>query len=156
MPFLIDGHNLIPKIPGLALGDINVEISLIQILQEYCRKRSAKIDVFFDQAPPGQAGTHKHGKVTAHYIRQTSSADAAIISRLRKAGRSARNMTVVTSDREVASASKDMGAKVISSQDFVRIHLLTKPDYEASHEKEPDPDVDKDEVNYWLKYFNGD
>jgi predicted RNA-binding protein with PIN domain len=154
MPYLIDGHNLIPKIPGLALGDIDVEISLIKILQEYCRKRRITIDVFFDKAPPVQAGTRKHGQVTAHYIRQTSSADAAIISRLQKAGRSARNMTVVTSDREVASASKDMGAKVIPSQDFVRNHLLHKPGNETNHEKDTDPNIDNNEVDYWLTQFD--
>ena len=36
MPYLIDGHNLIPKL-GLRLESLDDEMELIAILQEFCR-----------------------------------------------------------------------------------------------------------------------
>ncbi|MBP1702274.1 MAG: hypothetical protein H6Q38_1381, partial [Chloroflexi bacterium] len=37
MPYIVDGHNLIPKIPGLSLRAIDDEMQLIELLQEFCR-----------------------------------------------------------------------------------------------------------------------
>jgi len=155
MPYIIDGHNLIPKIPGLNLGDIDVEINLIKKLGDFCRQRGRTVEVFFDNAPAGRGGTQKHGRVTARYVRRGSSADAAIRTRLGKAGRSARNMIVVTSDREVAAASREAGASVISSQDFVGKHLLGKPELGDEMEKDADLSLDPDAVDEWLELFEG-
>ena len=155
MPYIIDGHNLIPKIPGLNLGDIDVEINLIKRLADFCRQRGRKVEVFFDKAPAGRAGSQKHGRVTAHYIRQGSSADSAIRSHLRKAGRSVRNLVVVTSDREVAAASREAGAGVISSQDFVGQHLLGKTELDDEMEKDADLSLDPDAVDEWMDLFKG-
>ena len=55
MPYLIDGHNLIPRIPGLSLKDLDDETALIQILQRFAARQGSRVDVFFDRAPPGQA-----------------------------------------------------------------------------------------------------
>jgi hypothetical protein len=43
MPYLIDGHNLIPKIPGMNLGDVDDETQLIEMLQEFCRRRRKQV-----------------------------------------------------------------------------------------------------------------
>ena len=156
MPYIIDGHNLIPKIPGLNLGEMDVELSLIKMLQDYCRKHEVRIEVFFDKASQGHAGTRKHGRVIANFIRQGSSADTAIRTRLRNAGRSSRNIIVVTSDREVAAASREMGAKVISSEVFLNKHLQDKALLDDDFDKEIDPSIDPEEVNQWLDLFNKD
>ena len=37
MPYLIDGHNLIPKVAGLSLKAVDDEMQLIELLQEFCR-----------------------------------------------------------------------------------------------------------------------
>ena len=77
MPYIIDGHNLIPKL-GLRLDSIDDELDLLARLQEFCRLRRTQVEVYFDGAPPGQASTRKAGVVTAHFVRQGSSADASI------------------------------------------------------------------------------
>jgi len=43
---IIDGHNLVPKIPGLHLKDEDDEVRLIELLQEYCRlaRRQAELN----------------------------------------------------------------------------------------------------------------
>ena len=44
MPYLIDGHNLIPKL-GLRLDSMDDEMELIAILQEFCRVERRQVDV---------------------------------------------------------------------------------------------------------------
>src|SRR5215470_4210350 len=105
MPYLIDGHNLIPRL-GLRLDSVDDEMELISVLQEFCRLERRQVEVFFDGAPTSQAGTRKQGAVTAYFIRQGTTADDAIRDRLKKLGRSARNWTVVSSDRQVQANAR--------------------------------------------------
>lgn len=44
MPYLIDGHNLIPKI-GLRLSEPDDELELIRLLQDFARLRRQPIEV---------------------------------------------------------------------------------------------------------------
>src|SRR4026207_107874 len=99
MPYLIDGHNLIPKL-GLRLDSMDDEMELIPFLQEFCRRERKQVDVYFDGAPPAQAGTRKLGAVTAHFVRLGTTADDAIRTRLKTLGKSAKNWVVVSSDRQ--------------------------------------------------------
>jgi predicted RNA-binding protein with PIN domain len=156
MSYLIDGHNLIPKIPGLSLQDIDDEIQLITVLQDFCRQRGRRVDVYFDNAPPGGSRTQKYGLVTAHFIRRGGSADAAIRSHLRKIGLSARNFTVVTSDRAVAAASREAGARVISSENFASSLPLSGVVEELTPEMDPDLSLNPDDIDDWMKLFNED
>src|SRR4030095_6718911 len=82
MPYLIDGHNLIPKL-GLRLDSPDDEMELIAILQEFSRLERRQVEVFFDGAPAGQARTRKLGSVTAHFVRLGTTADDAIRNRLK-------------------------------------------------------------------------
>ena len=98
MPYLIDGHNLIPKL-GLRLDFIDDEMDSCDPLAGISAAcDAAQVEVYFDGAPPGQASTLKLGAVTAHFVRQGSSADAAIEFRLTQLGKAAKNWTVVSSD----------------------------------------------------------
>jgi uncharacterized protein len=106
MPYIIDGHNLIPKLPGLELSDIDDESRLIELLQEFCRRQRKRVEVYFDNAPPVERRAQSFGAVTARFVRQGTTADAAIRARLARLGRSARNWTVVSSDQEVQAAAR--------------------------------------------------
>jgi len=154
MVYLIDGHNLIAAVPGIHLDQVDDETQLIQVLKEFCRQRKKRVEVFFDNAPPGQARTHKYGMVTAHFIRQGGTADQAIVARLRHIGRAAPNWTVVTSDREVQAAARAARAQLISSQDFARQLGESGPvSQSTSPETDPNLDVSDEEVADWLKEF---
>jgi predicted RNA-binding protein with PIN domain len=151
MPYLIDGHNLVPKL-GLQLDSLDDEEQLIARLQEFCRLRRAQVEVFFDGAPAGQVSTRKAGVVTAHFVRKGSSADAAIEGRLDRLGKAARNWTVVSSDRRVQGAAKASHAGVLSSEDFAleisRAQVMGNS--RPKHDANPAPD----EVEEWLDIFN--
>jgi hypothetical protein len=150
MPYLIDGHNLIPKL-GLQLDSFDDEDALVTRLQEFSRLRRTQVEVYFDGAPPGQSQKRKFGMVTAHFVRQGSSADAAIEQRLLKLGRSARNWTVVSSDRRVQNAARAVHAQAISSDEFA---IQTRDAQTARQVKvKQDAAISPDEVDEWLSLF---
>jgi predicted RNA-binding protein with PIN domain len=153
MPYLIDGHNLIPKL-GLKLSDADDELELARTLQEFARLRRQQIEVYFDGAPPASARTGKVGTVTLHFISSGSSADSAIRARLNNMAKSAKNWTVVSSDREVQNSAKVNGAKVISSEEFVE--LLRETLHKSVKTNVDDKKLSKTEVEEWLKLFEGD
>jgi len=150
MPYLIDGHNLIPK-AGLRLDSPDDEMDLVRILQEFARLKRQQVEVYFDGAPVGQAGTRKLGTVRAHFIRLGQTADSAIRVRLVRMGKDARNWTVVSSDREVQSAARVTHAEFITSEDFVnrlREAVTSAPGSNSDNKK-----LSEKEVNEWLKIF---
>jgi predicted RNA-binding protein with PIN domain len=110
------------------------------------------VEVFFDGAPPGQATTRKAGVVTAHFVRQGSSADAAIEIRLKRLGRTARNWTVVSSDGRVQQAARAAHAGVLSSEEFTgemsRVKAMSTTLLKNAAALAPE------EVEEWLDFFN--
>ncbi len=120
MTYLIDGHNLIPKL-GLRLDAMNDEMELVAILQEFARLKRQKVEVYFDGAPASHAGTRSLGTVRAHFIRLGQTADNAIRDRLNKMGKSAKNVIVVSSDHEVQKAARINQAQLLSAEEFVKL-----------------------------------
>lgn len=150
MPYLIDGHNLIPKV-GLRLDSIDDEMQLVRILQEFARLKRQQVEVYFDGAPIGQAGARSLGTVRAHFVQLGQTADSAIRARLNKMGREAKNWTVVSSDREVQSAARVNQAQFISSEEFVKmLRTAGSSAHKAGTEGEK---LSSTEVDEWLKLF---
>jgi predicted RNA-binding protein with PIN domain len=149
MPYLIDGHNLIPKL-GLRLDSVDDEMELVSILQEFCRVEQRQVEVFFDGAPAAQAGTRRQGAVTTHFVRLGDSADNAIRNRLRKLGRSARNWTVVSSDRQVQTDARAAHAEVVSSESFAGMLKHTR---NSAPKANSDRKLSPQEIDEWLKLF---
>ena len=149
MPYLIDGHNLIPKL-GLRLDSINDEMELIAILQEFCRLERKQVEVFFDGAPTPHAGTRKLGTVTVHFVRLGMTADNAIRNRVKSLGKSAKNWAVVSSDRQVQVEVRAAQAKVVSSDSFAS---QLKQARTSAPKPNHDRKLSNQEVEDWLKLF---
>ena len=150
MRYLIDGHNLIPNLPGLSLESLDDEQELIQRLQVFCAQGGHQVEVYFDNAPPGQAGKRPFGQVTAHFVRAGSTADAAIARRLISLGRAARQWCVVSSDRSVQAAARAAQAKVQSGLEFA-LRMQAPP--AAAKAEDADTPLSPDEVDEWLEIF---
>ena len=150
MPYLIDGHNLIPKL-GLKLADLEDEKQLIDLLQEFCRIKQTKAEIYFDGANPGQASQLKIGRVTAYFVRKGNIADAAIETRLQKLGQNARNWSVVSSDRRVQASAKEVHARVVSSDEFSR--LVLNSGSSLNRQKKSDTDLSPQDVDKWMDLF---
>jgi len=150
MPYLIDGHNLIPKL-GLSLRSVDDEMELIARLQDFGRAARKPLEVYFDGAPAGQDGARRFGLVTAHFVRLGQTADAAIRARLKRLGRAARNWTVVTSDRQVQAEARAAGASVVSSDVFAE--QVAASTCATGLPSAPDASLSEKEVEDWLKLF---
>ncbi len=151
MAYLIDGHNLIPKVPGLSLQDIDDELKLIQWLQRFSRLRRKQVEVYFDLAPAGFSSERKYGQVIAHFVRQGTTADQAIQARLIRMGKNAKNIIVVSSDRQVQASARAAQARFISSEAFA-FELLTLPEEKSNHLAE-ERRLTEEEVADWEELF---
>lgn len=150
MPYLIDGHNLIPKV-GLHLDSPDDEMELVAILQEFARLKRRDVEVYFDGAPIGHAGMRSFGMIKAHFVRIGQTADNAIRARLNKMGKTAKNWIVVSSDREVQSAARTNQAELISSEAFAK--ELNAARKSAPKADAGDKKLSAQEVDKWLNIF---
>jgi len=147
MPYLIDGHNLIPFMHGISLDQLDDELRLIDVLEAYFRKIRKKATVFFDRGQPGSEPEIKRGFVTARFTRAPLIADQAIRNQLRQIGGAARNYTVVSSDHEVASFALHKGARAIPSWEFAAA-IRQSDKSQGGGKITPEDDLD-----YWLRQF---
>jgi hypothetical protein len=156
LSYLIDGHNLIPKIQGLSLSNIDDEMELVGLLQIFCRINRRKVEVFFDGAAPGFCGKRRHGMVVANYIRRGIPADLAMIDQMRKIGRAAPNWTVVSSDHLILSEARALHFRLIKSEDFAVKIIESLSENNSKPNSEMDKDSSADNINEWLNLFGGE
>lgn len=156
MSYLIDGHNLVPHIPGINLSDLDDEIALIQILQRFANNRRSKIEVYFDHAQYTRARSQNHGLVKAVFVRQTSTADDAIKARLSQLGKEAKNWTVVSSDREILVEARSYQSSILTSPKFAGMLREQLSGIQQEEDKNETPDQSNFEVDYWLDQFSQD
>jgi predicted RNA-binding protein with PIN domain len=151
MPYLIDGHNLIGKLPGVGLDDLDDEQTLIETLQEFCQEQAKDAEVYFDRSASGHARAHVHGRVTARYVRSGETADQAIARRLKQLGSEAANWTVVSSDNQVAAAARRARARTIGAAEFSQQLVMG-----GEAPKTDEVQLSADEVDDWLELFGGE
>jgi predicted RNA-binding protein with PIN domain len=149
MPYLIDGHNLIPKL-GLRLDSMDDELELIAILQEFCRLERKQVEVYFDGAPLQHAGTRKLGKLTTHFVPLGQTADDAIRKRLKRMGASAKTWIVVTSDRQVQAEARTARAEINTSDAFAK---TLKQARHSAPKPTDDRKLSEGEVAEWMNLF---
>ncbi len=149
---IIDGHNLIPKMPGLNLKDMDDEVQLIEIIQEYCRLARRQAELFFDGSPEPIAARRKSGLVHVHFVRIGSSADDAIIHFVNAHTGDSKNLAVVSSDHRVRNGALANGVEVISSEVFSR-QVVTVLSERAVVQKTGEKKLSDDEVEEWMRFF---
>lgn len=156
MPILIDGHNLIGKLPSLSLEDPDDEEQLIRLLRSYRARTGKSITVVFDPGPTlGLARSRRQGGVEVVFAPHGSNADAIIARRVGRM-RDPRGWLVVTSDRDLAATVARQGARVRDAGDFAR---ELDPQTESSPDEDDKPPAWKGEppspqdVDEWLALF---
>lgn len=154
MTIIIDGHNLIPHLPGLSLADIDDELQLVEMLQKYCQLKRKKVEVFFDGAPPGQARKRLFGNVIAHFVPQGQTADQAILNHLNRLRGAAKNLIVVSSDRQVRSLALERHARNMPADVFAQ-HLLKTLTEPGMPEEHNNIKLTPEAVQKWLELFEG-
>jgi hypothetical protein len=151
VPILIDGHNLIGRLPGISLADADDEDTLVGLLRSYRARTGKAITVVFDPGIGSSlAQTRKIGGVQVVSAPPGSSADVIILRRVVQA-RDRRGLTVVTSDRELAARVAQLGARVQPAEGFAA--QLDQPTAEPSRREQP---LTPAEVKQWLALFGQD
>ena len=151
MRYLIDGHNLIPHIPGLSLSDPDDEEKLIELLGQYSLRTRDHITVFFDKGSPSHPGVAGSYRVKPIFVPANRTADGAIAVALNRLKGEARNQTVVSSDRQVQTSARYHHAKVIESRAFAS--MLNRV-LEETPEPISDELLSEEEVRKWEDLFN--
>ena len=111
------------------------------------------MEVYFDNSPPGQPPSRIFGQVTARFVRAGRTADDAIAARLKRSGRSARNWTVVSSDRAVQAAAREAQAQVLSSETFAQQLKEALEESDLGLSERTQPSLSPEEVYDWLDLF---
>jgi predicted RNA-binding protein with PIN domain len=154
MPYLIDGHNLIAHLPALRLDDPHDEARLLALLRAFFRRVGTRATVYFDRRSPASNDPPSRGGVTAHFISAPRTADQAILQHLRGLGRRAANWTVVSSDNAIRTASRQAGARSMTSAAFsALLHDRASP--QPATEK-PNTPLTSEELEAWQRLFQPD
>ena len=150
MPVLIDGHNLIGRVPDISLADPDDEARLVSRLQAYAGRTGKRVTVVFDRGMPGGRSENlSRGRVQVVFAPTGRNADRVLIERIRRA-RNPQGLIVVTSDREVVAAAEGRGARVVRSEAFAG--ELEGAPAAPSGAKEKGR-LSPDEVEAWLALF---
>lgn len=155
MPYLIDGHNLIGKIPDISLDDPNDEAQLVQKLVGFVARTGKKCTVVFDHGLPGGSSKMSTGGVKVVFASAHSNADRVMIDRIHKA-RNPREWTVVTSDNQVAGTAQRRRMPTLSSAKFADMLARPPRSVKPGREESPDLSLSPDEVDEWLRIFGED
>jgi hypothetical protein len=145
MPILLDGNNLLNRLPKASRTRADVR----RLVLDSTRHEKTTVVVVFDGPPPRDALPEESlGKVTVLYS-APKSADDVIISRL-PAGPSARNWVVITDDRELARKARDRGAPVRPIGEW----QSKRP--QRSRRQRAESKLSSHEVEAWERFFADD
>lgn len=166
MHYLIDGHNLIGKLPDIKLSDSDDEIRLVLRLKGWVAGQAQRqVTVVFDGGVTGGISHRLSSKtITVVFAPPGKTADDLLMQRL--AGlRNPRNYTLVSSDRRILDAAKAARIKHLKSEEFIAQmgfvfsepeetpRLTAAPATPAAPEKLDRPLLSEAELNEWLTLF---
>jgi hypothetical protein len=145
MPILIDGNNLLHRLPRSDRSRERVR----RLVLNTCRRERVQVTVVFDGPPPqGAPGRENLGPVTVVYA-GSSTADDVIIGRL-PSGPGAGDWVVVTDDRELQARARSSGAKIRSLAEW------QKKRQPPPSKPRAEPKLSSREVEEWEEFFFGE
>jgi predicted RNA-binding protein with PIN domain len=149
MTLLIDGHNLIGRIPDLHLDDPEDEEKLLIRLRSYRARTGKRLVVYFDPGITYQLPASKsQGGITVRRAGTGQRADDLMVRDLRRHP-NPRELAIVTADRAIQSLARQYGTQVIDSASFAA-ELSRPPEAKAASEM---PSLSEDEIQEWLAIF---
>lgn len=156
MHYLIDGHNLIAKLPDVSLDDPNDEVELILRLKGWAAASpKRKITVYFDGGLPG-GGAHRlsSSAIKVLFAPEGKTADSLIIKRIR-AVKNPPEYCLVTSDQQIINVAQQRRMPHLLADAFA---TKMGDDQQKRHAPPPPQDTDdtplsESEIAEWLELF---
>ena len=171
MDLIVDGYNVIFKIPELGYSTEKYDIEILRnrflaLLEQYKEKRKHKLIVVFDGKGHGNSSEARAVGIDVVFSRQDLDADEEI-KRMVSNSETPRHITVITADRDIEQYVKKYGCKVVEPLAFYRDMKKNVARLQASEEEgrlfnkeEGDEPASKylgptkKEAEYWLKVFS--
>ena len=156
MHYLIDGHNLIAKLPDIDLSDPDDEVQLVLKLRQWTAvslKRT--VTVYFDGGLPGGHNVNlSNAQVKVVFVSQGKTADSLLIARINRAPNPP-EYTLVTSDQQIIAAANKRKMKHIRSEKFAMRLSSEKAERNLPGPTitDQDPILSDAEVAQWLDLF---
>ncbi|NJN53674.1 MAG: NYN domain-containing protein [Anaerolineae bacterium] len=121
MHYLIDGHNLIAKMPDISLSDPDDEVQLILRLRSWAaRSKKRQITLFFDGGIPGGKNVHlSTPQVRVVFSSTGQTADALIIGRIHRL-KNPPEYLLVSSDQQIIAAANGRKLPYLTSDKFAQ------------------------------------
>lgn len=155
MHYLIDGHNLIGKMPNIELGEENDEAKLVLVLKGWAAgRRQRQLTVYFDGGLPGGLSVDmSSGPVTVVFATSGRSADNLLIRAIRGV-KNPPEYILVTSDQRIIQVAKGRKLAYIPSDLFAR-QMSEERESRLRPARPPaeEPTVSPEEVAEWLERF---
>ena len=158
MPYIIDGNNLIGSSPDISLEESGARQKVLHIVRKFQQNRNNKVIVVFDGKPDGATHHQELGpKFQIIYPQYGESADDEI-KRILDSYSDFRDVVLVTSDRELKSFARRLGARTVNSIEF---YFRLKREYRETDKKEEslkriETRLSDQEVDQWMKVFTDD
>ena len=160
MAIIVDGYNVLHTSRWLASEWKGVDrAEFCRLLGSLAKQSGEKITVVFDALPsePDMAKT-KALNIEVVYSGHGRSADEVIIKMIR-ASSGPRDLTVVSSDREIKAAARRRGCKVSSAGEFIKASAGQLARARSKQNREPtqkQKGLTRSETDEWLSEFGID
>ncbi len=173
MDIIIDGYNVIFKVSELGNVTEKCDIEILRnrflaILEQYKEKRKHKLIVVFDGKGTGCSSETRPKGIDVVFSRESLDADEEI-KRMVSSSKTPRQITVITSDRDIEQYVKKHGCRVVDPLSFyrdikdkvARLQATEKEGRPFTKEEDDEPvckylGPSKKEAEYWLKVFSRD
>ena len=156
MQYLIDGHNLIGKMPDISLSDPDDEIQLILRLRSWTAvSAKRKVTVYFDGGIPGGRDVNlSSSQVAVIFANTGKTADSYLIGHIQRV-KNPSEYLLISSDQEIIKAATKCKMKHMRSEKFVEYMDEQWQDYLPAPTVTEDDDrqLSDAEVNEWLNIF---
>jgi uncharacterized protein len=155
MHFLVDGHNLIAKMPDISLSDPDDEAQLILRLRRWVAANpKRRVTVYFDGGLPGGREPHLSGaRLEVVFASGGRPADDMLIRHIRRI-KNPPEYTLVTSDREIIAAAEQRRLPYLLAQDFAPELAGDEPEPAPPPPSVADkPLLSEAEVAAWMELF---
>jgi len=150
MILVIDGYNLLKKIHGLDVSEVQ-RSAFVNLMGRYIKKRQHKVMVFFDGGPYYYPSAEKQKGVTVWYSGQNQSADDLIVAYAQEHRN--KEMLVVTLDRELCNKVGESRVETVEPLFFYElVHAICHPEKKSApasyadiykFSEDNDPEIDK-------------
>lgn len=159
--YLVDGNNVMGQRVGWHQDREGARRRLLKELAELARIRKIRISVIFDGQPDRTFpdGSSYRG-VRVYYARPGSDADSRLVE-LVEGSRERKNLTVITSDRQLTARIRVNGVRVIRSGEFRHwvddaLESATRSDQAGMTSPSGAEDPGDEEMSRWFRYFGVD